>query len=159
MKLKLMKKLTVFTSIFLLTTVLSAQEVISTQGDSYSNINNTLDFTIGETVIANVTDGTNELTQGFHQSFLVITSLEDLDVSFSVNIFPNPTSEIINLNIEKYEGITFHLFDVAGKLLKEALVTEAKTTVTISNHPKGIYLLTLTQQDNKKIKTYKIIKK
>lgn len=136
-----------------------AQEVISTQGDSYSNANNTLDFTIGEPVIGTVTDGTNDLTQGFHQTVLVITNVEDLDAKFLVNIFPNPTSEAVNLTVEEYGGVTFQLFDVAGKLLTQASLTGKNTTVKVGDYPKGTYLLTLTQEENKKVKVYKIIKK
>jgi hypothetical protein len=46
---------------------LSAQEVISTQGDSYINGNGSIDFTIGEVIIDTGTDGSIFLTQGFHQ--------------------------------------------------------------------------------------------
>jgi hypothetical protein len=46
----------------------SAQEVVATQGDSYSNANGNIDFTIGEVIIATGTDGTNDITQGFHQT-------------------------------------------------------------------------------------------
>jgi len=47
---------------------ISAQEVISTQGGSYSSVDVNLDFTIGEVIINTVSDGTNSLTQGFHQT-------------------------------------------------------------------------------------------
>ena len=154
-----MKKNTLLAGMFLLTVGLSAQEVISTQGDSYTNASNTLDYTVGEPVIATVSDGTNDLTQGFHQTLLTIVGIEDLDVNFSVNIFPNPTSEIVNLDIEKFEGVSFHLFNVEGKLLNQAELTEKKTTVRVADYPKGTYLLTLTQTEDQKIKTYKIIKK
>ena len=52
-----MKKNKLLASLLLLSAGLSAQEVISSQGDSYSNVNNTLDFTIGEPVVETVTDG------------------------------------------------------------------------------------------------------
>lgn len=153
-----MKKKILPIGLLLLGASVNAQEVVSSQGDSYSNGTNTIDFTIGEAVIRTVSGGSSELTQGFHQTQLTITSVEDLDVNFSVNIFPNPTSEMVNLTIEKYEGVIFHLFDVAGKLLTKAQLTEKKTTVKVADYPKGTYLLTLTQAENKKIKTYKIIK-
>jgi hypothetical protein len=154
-----MKKKIIPIGLFLLTASLSAQEVISTQGDSYNNGSNEIDFTIGETVIETVSDGTNTLTQGFHQTQLLITSLEDLDINMLVNIFPNPTSELLNLRVEEYEALSFQLFDVTGKLLSEALITAKETSVNVSEYPKGTYLLTLTHQDTKKIKTYKVIKK
>lgn len=145
--------------LFLLVASVNAQEVISTQGDSYSNGINTIDYTIGELVIETVSDGTNDLTQGFHQTLLTITNVEDLDVNFSVSIFPNPASDRVNLTIENYQGLTFRLFDVSGKLLSQAVLTEARTSINVEEYPKGMYLLTLTQQKDKKIKTYQIIKK
>ena len=39
------------------TITVSAQEVVSTQGDSYSNASGSIDFTIGEVIIAKGTDG------------------------------------------------------------------------------------------------------
>ena len=154
-----MRKNTLFAGLFLLSVALNAQEVISSQGDSYTNTSNTLDYTLGEPVIETVSDGTNDLTQGFHQTLLTIVGIEDLDVNFSVNIFPNPTAEIVNLNIEKFKGVTYHLFTVEGKLLAEAQLTEQLTTVNVGDYPKGTYLLTLSEKENKKIKTYRIIKK
>lgn len=44
------------------------QEVISTQGDSYSNGSGSLNFIIGEVVINTGSDGSNDITQGFHQT-------------------------------------------------------------------------------------------
>lgn len=154
-----MKKKLIPIGLFLFTASVNAQEVISTQGDSYGNGSNTIDFTIGEPVTETVSDGTNDLTQGFHQTNLTITSVEDLDVDILVNLFPNPTAEFVNLTIEKYEGLTFLLFDVTGKLLKQVVLTSAKTSVNVSEYPKGMYLLTLTNQKENKIKTYQIIKK
>ncbi len=145
-------------TLFLLVGTINAQEVISTQGDSYSNSSNTIDYTIGEPIIETVSDGNNDLTQGFHQTLLTVVGIEDLDVNFSVNIFPNPTSEIVNLDIEKYEGIIFHLFTLEGKLLNQAVLTEKKTTLNVADYPKGTYLLKLSTSGNQKIKTYKIIK-
>ena len=61
----------------LLPAVSFGQEVISSQGDSYSNASGSVDFTIGEVVIATGTDGNNDLTQGFHQTNWNFVGLED----------------------------------------------------------------------------------
>lgn len=55
----------------LLTTLtVSAQEVVSIQGEANSNASGSTDFTIGEVIIETGTDGTNDLTQGCHQTKL-----------------------------------------------------------------------------------------
>ncbi|TXB66995.1 T9SS type A sorting domain-containing protein [Vicingus serpentipes] len=154
-----MKKKIIPIGLFLLTASVNAQEVISTQGDSYSNGGNSIDFTIGEPVTETVSDGTNDLTQGFHQTNLTITLVEDLDLDFSVEVYPNPATDFINLSLENYNGFTLHLFDVTGKILNQSTLKSPKTSVNVSEYPKGMYLLTLTNQKDKKIKTYQIIKK
>ena len=59
----------IFVLSLLLTTLSAiAQEVVVTQGDSYSNASANIDFSIGEVIINTGTDGTNDLTQGFHQT-------------------------------------------------------------------------------------------
>ena len=155
-----MKKHAVFASLFLFSVVaIEAQEVISTQGDSYTNGGNTIDFTIGEPIIETVSDGTNDLTQGFHQTLLTVVSVEDLAVDFVVNIFPNPTAEFVNLKIEKFNGMTIRLFDLTGKELQQETLRQSTTQISVTDYPKGTYLLTLINNENNKIKTYKIIKK
>lgn len=153
-----MKKQTLFVGFFILSVILNAQEVISVQGDSYDNGTNRLDYTIGETVIETVSNGTNEMTQGFHQTFLTVTNIEDLAVDFLVNVFPNPTAKFITLTVEKYEDLTLYFYDVTGKLLKQAVLTQRETHLNVSEFPKGNYLLTLTHEGNKKLKTFKLIK-
>jgi hypothetical protein len=50
---------------------LTAQEVVSSQGDVYSNANGSIEFTIGEVIINTVANGNTQLTQGFHQPTVV----------------------------------------------------------------------------------------
>lgn len=153
-----MKKKLLPIGVFLLTASVHAQEVISSQGNSYSNATHTIDYTIGEPVTATVSNGVNDLTQGFHQTNLTITSVEDLDANISVNLFPNPTSEFVNLTVDKYEDLTLRLFDATGKLIKELSLKQSLTSVKVSEYADGTYLLTLTHKEDKKIKTFKIIK-
>ena len=63
-----MLKKTLFFLLLFTSVSISAQEVISTQGGSYTSVDVNLDFTIGEVLINTVSDGTNFLTQGFHQT-------------------------------------------------------------------------------------------
>lgn len=60
--------------LLLITWSITAQEVMSMQGNSYTNASISIDFTIGEAVIKTVTDGNNTLTQGFHQIYFPLFS-------------------------------------------------------------------------------------
>lgn len=153
-----MKKKLLPIGVFLLSASVNAQSVISTQGNSYSNASNTIDYTIGEPVTATVSNGSNDLTQGFHQTNVVITNIEDLDANILVNIFPNPTSDFVNLSVEKFEDLTLQIYDTAGKLVEQTELSQSLTSVKVSHYADGTYLLTLTHKKDKKIKSYKIIK-
>lgn len=153
-----MKKRLLSVGLFLLAVSVNAQQVISTQGNSYSNASHTIDYTIGETVTATVSNGSNDLTQGFHQTNVVITNVEDLDANILVNIFPNPTSDFVNLLIEKFEGLTLQIYDAAGKLVEQTELSQSLTSFKVSHYSNGTYLLTLTHKKDKKVKVYKIIK-
>jgi hypothetical protein len=144
--------------VFLLSASVNAQSVISTQGNSYSNASHTIDYTIGEPVTITVSNGSNDLTQGFHQTNVVITNIEDLDANILVNIFPNPTSDFVNLSVEKFEGLTLQIYDTAGKLVEQTELNQSLTSFRVSHYADGTYLLTLTYNKDKKIKSYKIIK-
>ena len=95
----------------LLAAFISAQEVVSTQGDSYSYGSGSIDFTIGEVIIKTGTDGTNDLTQGFHQTNWNYLGAEDHLPSYEAIIFPNPTGDVLNIKTSSFENVTYTLYD------------------------------------------------
>ena len=48
------------------------RQVIGSTGTSFSNASAQMDFTVGELAVTTITDGTTELTQGFHQTNLSV---------------------------------------------------------------------------------------
>jgi hypothetical protein len=152
-----MKK-TAFVLFSLFTTItLSAQEVVSTQGDSYSNTSGSIDFTIGEVVINTGTDGTKDLTQGFHQTNWNFLGLEDHVPNYEAIIFPNPTEDVLNIRTSTFENVTYTLFDVMGKLVLQDVLSAEQTPIQVSQLAPGAYSLTLNN-DTQNLKTFKLIK-
>jgi hypothetical protein len=152
-----MKK-TAFVLFSLFTTItLSAQEVVSTQGDSYSNTSGSIDFTIGEVVINTGTDGTKDLTQGFHQTNWNFLGLEDHVPNYEAIIFPNPTEDVLNIRTSTFENVMYTLFDVMGKLVLQDVLSAEQTPIQVSQLAPGAYSLTLNN-DTQNLKTFKLIK-
>lgn len=151
-----MKSLSFLFFCLFLVTIVSAQEVVSTQGDSYSNSSGIVDFTIGEVVINTLNDGSNDLTQGFHQTNWTITSVEDIS-NYNVSIFPNPTDDVINVKTSVFEGVYYLFYDINGKLLKEGNLTSGQTPIDVSQFAAGSYILTLNNK-SKNLKKIKLIK-
>ena len=152
----MVKNILVFLSLFT-TIVVSAQEVVATQGDSYTNSSGSIDFTIGEVVINTGSDGSNDLTQGFHQTNWNFVSIEDHVPSYDAIIFPNPTSEILNIRTSTFENVTYTLYDARGKLVIQDKLSSVQTLIQVSKLAPGAYSLTLNN-DTQNLKTFQLIK-
>jgi len=135
----------------------TAQEIVSTQGDSYTNASGNIDFTIGEVIINTGTDGTNDLTQGFHQTNWNFVGLEDHAPSYEAIIFPNPTSEVLNIRTSTFKNVTYTLYDAQGKLVMQNILSAEQTPIQVSQLAPGNYSLTLNSQ-TENLKTFKLIK-
>lgn len=136
-------------------------QVIATAGDHFSNTQVQLSWTIGEPIIETSVSNTSVLTQGFQQTNLTITSVEDFAQELKINIFPNPASDIINIEFkENFEGSLLRLVDGKGRTLTSRKVS-LKTTIqqlNVAHISAGTYYLQLLTEDSKAIKTFKIIK-
>ena len=152
-----MKRHTLVLFSLLATGSLSAQEVVSTQGDSYSNVSGSIDFTLGEVIIATESDGTNDLTQGFHQTNWNFVGLEDFAPNYEATIFPNPTSEVLNIRTSTFENVTYTLYDAQGKLVLQNVLSAEQTPIQVGQLAPGSYSLILNNQ-TQNLKTFKLVK-
>ena len=150
------KRILVLFSLFATISV-SAQEVVSTQGNSYSNAIGNIDFTIGEVIINTGTDGTNDLTQGFHQTNWNFLGVDDFAPNYEAIIFPNPTGEILNIKSSEFDNITYTLYDVKGKLVMQGMLSAEQTSIQIIHLAPGGYSLTLNNE-TQNLKTFKLVK-
>ena len=152
-----MKKQTLLMFSLFATLSTSAQEVVSTQGDSYSNASAKIDFTIGEVVINTGTDGTNDLTQGFHQTNWNFLGVENHAPNYEAIIFPNPTLDVLNIRTSKFENVTYTLYDAQGKLVMHDILSAEQTPIQVSQLAPGSYSLTLNNE-TQNLKTFKLVK-
>jgi len=152
-----MKKSTIVLFSLFATLTVSAQEVVATQGDSYSNASANIEFTIGEVVINTVTDGTNDLTQGFHQTNWNFVGLEDHAPNYEATIFPNPTEDELNIRTSLFENVTYTLYDAQGKLVLQDVLSAEQTPIQVSQLAPGTYSLTLNNE-TQNLKTFKLVK-
>ena len=152
-----MKKNTIVLFSLLTTLSVSAQEVVATQGDSYSNASGSIDFTLGEVIIATGTDGTNDITQGFHQTNWNFLGVEDFVPNYEAIIFPNPTEDVLNIKTSMFENVTYTLYDGLGKLVMQDKLSAEQTPIQVSQLAPGSYSLTLNNE-TQNLKTFKLVK-
>lgn len=149
-----------FTILLLLlcTLTVSSQEVIASQGNSYSNSSVSIDFTIGEVVIASLSNTGNTLTQGFHQTNLTVLAIDDFDINYQARVFPNPTQDLLQVEIQNFEGLNYKMYDIQGRQLSQQKIYSINTSINTTPYAKGLYLLVILNENNQLLKTYRIIK-
>ena len=142
----------------LLLTASLAQEVISTQGDSYANASGSIDFTIGEVIINTVSDGTNDLTQGFHQTQWNFVGLENYYPDVLASVYPNPTEGFLNIQTPNFEGALYFMYDERGRMVAEGSLDNEITLFSVKHLLPGAYELLLLKANGNKLKRFKLIK-
>lgn len=139
-----------------------SQQVIASAGTHYTGSNAQLSWTIGEPVITTVSNGSNTITQGFHQTLLNVTSVEEQSIAgVNVTVFPNPTSDVLNINLtNNLKDLQMDLFDMSGKLLQAREIGSAEGNVQISmtEYARANYLLRVYSADGSVNYTYKVQK-
>ncbi|NPD46763.1 MULTISPECIES: T9SS type A sorting domain-containing protein [unclassified Lentimicrobium] len=137
-------------------------EVIASAGDHFENGNVSLSWTLGEPVIATF-EGNYILTQGFHQDLYIITAIDEIKLdNVSVDIYPNPTPNFVNIkiNTEKQinENCLVQLFDANGRLIKEEKEISSHNIIqwNLQSFERSHYILKIVF--GQQTKTFKIIK-
>jgi hypothetical protein len=141
-------------------TMVSAQEVVSSAGDTQSAAGYEVSWTVGEAVIETLIAGSNILTQGFHQTKLTVTAVSELLIpGLDIKVFPNPTQDFITVHFSEYiEGSTYFLYDFSGKLLENKLIHSADMEINMKNYASGQYILKLATKSLQPIQTFQIVK-
>jgi type IX secretion system substrate protein len=136
-------------------------EVTASAGDHFSGTNVQLSWTIGEIMVETYVNDMNQLTQGFHQANLIVSAVEDQIEWVQINVFPNPTSNILNIEWSENEAShTMSLYDASGKLLmsQKKSYQFMPDSLDLSAYPAGSYLLRFTNHNKNQVKTFKILK-
>jgi D-alanyl-D-alanine carboxypeptidase len=83
-------------------------------------------------------------------------SVETVFETGNVKIYPNPASNVVNVDIEQdVKNGKMQLYDMTGKLLMEQQLSGKHTPVNTENYHTGLYLLKL-QDDNGRVYTQKL---
>ena len=133
-------------------------EVIASAGQHDSTATAQLSWTLGETVTTTLVTSSNQLTQGFHQTQILITDLPTELEQLDLTVFPNPTAEILHAKWGATgQKIAFSLIDMTGKVLLQKTVdgTDA-TEFDVSQLSEGNYILKAIHHAANKARNFKV---
>jgi type IX secretion system substrate protein len=136
-----------------------SKSVIGSTGQTFAAGGNKISWTVGESVVGLMTANGNQLGNGYHSSFnLQLLSVEDTSLEALVSVYPNPTSDYLNIRQKDNHKIDVKILDLNGKTAKEATLN-SEEPFDISALPQGVYIMLVTDRETNKKNTYKIIKK
>jgi hypothetical protein len=143
-------------------TGLQAQEAVSATGGNATGSSGTVSYTVGQVAYTTNSASSGTITQGVQQPFeiMIVTGIEATnDIKLDWSAYPNPATGFVKLKLNNYnmENLIYQLFDMNGKLIRTRKVDGNETIIPMENIAPSTYFLRVTE-DNKEVKTFKIIK-
>ncbi|MDG1397732.1 MAG: T9SS type A sorting domain-containing protein [Polaribacter sp.] len=142
-----------------------APQSVNSGGTKMTQANGSLSFMVGELAVLNLTDSEgNTIGGGFAAGATITTaSIQETDATvLDVNIFPNPTSDLVNIRINQssIEQVVVSIIDLQGKEVHNGIYAGISNTIGIntSAYAPGTYVLSLKNNINQVLGSYKIIK-
>jgi hypothetical protein len=145
----------------LLSGSLLAQSNTLSSGGNATGTNGSVSYSIGQIDYISASGSNGNLNQGVQQpfEFYQTSGLEEYTSLLELTIGPNPTSDVLYLNLKDQtnQEFFFKLIDDHGKIMISSTKLETKNELSLKELPSAMYQLVITSGEQE-IKTYKIIK-
>jgi hypothetical protein len=82
-------------------------------------------------------------------------SINEVENTFGLNVYPNPASDVINVTVNKAVDATISIVDVTGKVVKTSSLNGLATTVNTAGLTNGVYYVNIT--DGVSTSTQKVV--
>ncbi len=138
-----------------------SQQVVSTAGTHATGTGVQLSWTVGEPVIETFTGTSAIITQGFHQTRLVVTTVDPaVYPGLTLTVYPNPVSSTLKLEItgDGLKNLFFCLYNMEGKCILKRKVESSHELVGMESCAPGAYLLSVFRGADQLLKSFKIVK-
>lgn len=139
-----------------------AQKSILSAGQHVSDANCSLNYSIGELSVQTLKQPGAILTQGQQQSNFIITNFYiPQNPKLILKAYPNPTSNYLILEVSKgnFSVLYYSITNVTGQTLTLQQEFSNTESIQMSNYKSGIYFLTVSNEHEQLIQTFKIIKR
>ncbi len=135
-----------------------SKSVIGASGNKLDSQGLSISYTVGEIVVGTMTSDSIQLGNGYYPSLNISTlKVEDKSLAESLILYPNPTSQQLNITNQKPSFIQIAMIDINGKVLN-IYETSDNINIDVSNLPTGNYMLSIKDPLTGFINTYKFIK-
>lgn len=145
--------------ICMITVNLHAQQSVHGSGGNATGSGGIISYSVGQIAYTTNSGTTGTVSQGVQQAAEVMLGVEQTEINLQLNIYPNPTTSLLNLTFGEYDvkGVTYSITDINGKQLVQPKMVNPQTTIDVSSLNTAMYLLTISKNE-KPVKIYRIIK-
>ncbi len=142
--------------------LLPAQESINASGGNATGTGGSVAYSLGEIAYSTYTGTTGTLSEGTQHAYEVYSlGVATAQQAISLSVFPNPTADYLTLQVGNYntEKMTYQLFNIQGQVVSSGQLEAQQTPIDMSGLPAATYFVTIVNQANKKLQSFKVVKK
>lgn len=138
-----------------------AQVSVNAAGGDATDSGGSIAYSLGQVIYTTNANTSGTISQGVQQAYEIYSlGISETKMNFSFSIFPNPTVDYLTLQITGYKNEILYckVFDMQGKILISEQVSGEQTKINTAKLPASSYIIGITNQENKQLQSYKIIK-
>ncbi len=75
----------------------------------------------------------------------------------NINVYPNPTSDVLNVELSNTNNVKIELADITGKNILTVVPSTNKTSLNLNDFKNGVYFVKIINNNSSKV--YRIVKK
>lgn len=136
-----------------------AQNNVLSSGKNNASSSGKVTYSVGLVHYKEATGTGGSSSSGTQIPLEVLQTLSlDTNNLVSLAIFPNPTSENLNINLKENETLNYVFTDISGRQIQSGVIQNKNTKLNLSNFENAIYILSFYKNNNI-LESYKIIKK
>jgi len=88
-----------------------------------------------------------------YTSYIEITGIESVPIQqIDINIFPNPATDYITIEINEYDlqgnNLYYQLCDLNGRVLTTKNITTSKTTINVENQKSSVFFIRILKENS-----------
>jgi hypothetical protein len=137
----------------------SAQNNSLPAGGNGTGTGGNVSYSVGQIAYSTKTSSSGNVAEGLQQAYeiFMITGITDKSIELSVKAYPNPALDLITLEIDKYDSLSYLFTDANGKLVSQNRITNNLTPINCKELNAGVYFLKV-YNENGQLRNFKLIK-
>ncbi len=136
-----------------------SRQVIGNSGEIFTSASTQISWTVGEIATQTISDGTNQITQGFQQPEINTANSVSEGAQTAVTAYPNPVQDDMHLKLcPMTDVVSLKITSVTGKLMDLISLQPGASVyhISMANYASGIYSIEIIGQGQ--FKPFQIIK-